>query len=321
MTDAASVPPQPEAPPPSAGLGTTRPRVVDLIRVPELVQRAVRETPMLARVFVALAIADVFARTLGLLGPPVDLSLSRPLSVTASFLPRDLLIVLPAIIMLRLRNAYAVTPWVVAGAIVVAVAEILGQPLASLVQADFTGYTLVTLMAPAGWAVIGWGLGQMNPKEPSLRVAGTANLVAALVVLASLVVALLPLVVTPAVGFGQAPPIDTAVEIGLLQVLGSCGWAYLFRAVIRGFEDPRRPDWATSAGAIAAALSAVVGLVIAVVTVLGRIDPRTLGWLTQSDVFVPLVWLGAGGALSLLVVAFGLGLADPYRRVGGMRLD
>lgn len=321
MTEAASVPPQSDEPPKSAGLGSTEPRVISLIRVPESVQRVVRETPTLARVFVALAIADVFARMLGLLGPPVDLSLSRPLSVIASFLPRDLLIMLPAIIMLRLPNAYAVTPWVVAGAIVVAVAEILGQPLAALVQADFPGYALVTLVAPAGWVVIGWGLGQMNPKEPSLRVAGTANLVAALVVLASLVGALLPLVVPPAAGFGQGPPIDIAVQIGLLQVLGSCGWAYLLRAVIRGFEDPRRPPWATSAGAFAAALSSVVGLVIAVVTLLGRIDPRTLGWLTQSVVFVPLVWLGVGGALSLLVVAFGLGLADPSRRVGDMRLD
>jgi hypothetical protein len=303
------------SPAPAESLGA-----VDPIRIPQSVQRALRETPMQARVLIALAIADVIARTLGLLGPAVDLSLSRPLSVIASFLPRDLLIALPAIIVLRLPNAYRVTPWVVAGAIVVAVAELLVQPLASLVQADLTGYAIVVLMPLAGWLAIGRGLAQINPKEPSLRVAGTANLVAALVVVASLVVALLPLVV-PLPGLGQGPPIDVAVEIGLLQVLGSCAWAYLLRAVVRGFGDPRRPAPARSAGAIAAALSAVLGLGIAVVTVLGRIDPRTLQSLTQSDVYVPLVWLGTGGAVARLVVAVGRGLAVPYRRVGGMRLD
>jgi hypothetical protein len=295
--------------------------VVDPIGVPGAAQRAFRDAPVLARLFVALAVVDVVGRTLGLLGPAVDLSLSRPLSVIASFLPRDLLILLPAIIVLRLPNAQAVTPWIVAGAIIVAGAEILARPLAALFQADFTVYSLVILMAPAGWLAIGWGLTRINPREPSLRVAGTANLVAALVVLASAVVALLPLVVPSPPGFGEGPATDIVVEIGLLQLLASGAWAYLFRAVVRGFGDPRRPVWAMSAGAIATALSAVLGIGLAVVTVLGRIDPRTLHWLTQSDVYVPLAWLGLGGAVSLLVVAFGLGLADPYRRVGGMHLD
>lgn len=295
--------------------------VVDPIRVPGAFQRAVQETHVLVRVFVALAIADVAARTLGLLGPAVDLSLSRPLSMIASYLPRDLVIALPAIIVLRLRSAPAVTPWVVAGAIVVAVAEILVQPLGSFVQADFTLSVLVTLTPSAGWLMIGWGLTRINPTEPSLRVAGTANLVAALVVLAALVIAFLPLVVPPPLGFGQGPATEVAVEIGLLQVLGSCASAYMFRAVVRGFGDPRRPRLARSVGATAAALSSVLGLGAALVTLLGRIDPRTLEWLTQSGVYVPLFWLGIGGAPSLLVVAFGLGLADPYRRVGGMRLD
>ena len=64
-----------------------------------------------------------------------------------------------------------------------------------------------------------------------------------------------------------------------------------------------------------------MSLGIAVLTVVGRVDPGLLAPIVQSPIYVPLFWLAGGGATSLLVVAFGLGLADPMSRVGGMVLD
>lgn len=114
---------------------------------------------------------------------------------------------------------------------------------------------------------------------------------------------------------------DTAFSIGILGVLGALAWGFFLQSAVRGFGDPGRPNLATSVGTFAALLAAALGLGIAILTVVGRVDPTLLAPIVQSPIYVPLFWLAGGGATSLLVVAFGLGLADPMSRVGGMVLD
>jgi hypothetical protein len=295
--------------------------VVGELRIPDPVRRAYRSTPGLAMVFIGLAFLDAVARTLGLILPSVDLNPARPLSIVSSFLPRDLLILLPAVILLRLPRALQVTPLVFAGAVAISLGTLLAFPLGSLMLPVAMDFSAATFIPAIGWAAMGWGLATLNPKTPPPPVAGTANLVAALVVLAAATLGVLPLVIPRELDLGDPAVRDTALSIGILGVLGALAWGFFLRALVRGFGDPRRPNLATSVGTFAALLAAALGLAIAILTVVGRIDSGLLAPIVQSPVYVPLFWLAGGGATSLLVVAFGLGLADPMSRVGGMVLD
>jgi hypothetical protein len=295
--------------------------VVGELRIPEPVRRAYRSAPGLAVVFIGLAIVDATARTLGPLQPAVHLDLAQPLSVISSFLPRDLLILLPAVIVIRLPSALHVTPFVLVGAVAISLGQLLELPLGSVVLPPTMGYSAATFVPALGWIALGWGLATLNPKTPPPTVAGTANLVAAVVVIAATVLGLLPLVVPRELDLRDPSILNTVISIAIIEILGALAWGFFLRAVVRGFGDPRRPNLATSLGTCAALLAAALGLGIAVLTVVGRIDLGLLAAIVQSPVYVPLFWLARGGATSLLVVAFGLGLADPLSRVGGMILD
>jgi hypothetical protein len=295
--------------------------VVGELRIPDPVRRAYRSTPSLAMVFVGLAVLDAVARTLGVLQPAVHLDLAQPLPVLASFLPRDLLILLPAVIVIRLPSALHVTPFVLAGAVAISLGQLLELPLGSVVLPPAMGYSAATFLPALGWITLGWGLVMLNPKAPPPTVAGTANLVAAVVVIAAAVLGVLPLVVPRELDLRDPSTLNTAISIAVIEILGALAWGFFLRAVVRGFRDPRRPNRATSLATLAALLAAALSLGIAVLTVVGRVDSALLAPIVQSPVYVPLFWLAGGGATSLLVVAFGLGLADPMSRVGGMVLD
>ncbi|HEV2005001.1 MAG TPA: hypothetical protein VGQ85_00175, partial [Candidatus Limnocylindrales bacterium] len=151
--------------------------VVGELRIPDPVRRAYRSTPGLALVFIGLAFLDAVARTLGLLQPAVHLDLAQPLTVLGSFLPRDLLILLPAVIVIRLPSALRVTPFVLAGAVAISLGQMLELPLGSVVLPPAMGYTAATFIPALGWIALGWGLVTLNPNTPPPTVAGTANLV------------------------------------------------------------------------------------------------------------------------------------------------
>jgi hypothetical protein len=295
--------------------------VVGELRIPEPVRRAYRSTPGLAMLFIGLAIADAMVRTLGLFQPAVHLELAQPLTVVGSFLPRDLLILLPAVIVIRLPSAPRVTPFVLAGAVGVSLGQLLELPLGSVVLPPAMGYSAATLVPALGWIALGWGLATLNPKTPPPTVAGTANLVAAVVVIAAAVLGVLPLAVPRELDLRDPSILNAVVSIAIVQILGALAGGFFLRAVVRGFGDPRRPNLATSLGTFAALLAASLSLGIAVLAVVGRVDSGLLAPIVQSPIYVPLFWLAGGGATSLLVIAFGLGLADPMSRVGGMILD
>jgi hypothetical protein len=99
-----------------------------------------------------------------------------------------------------------------------------------------------------------------------------------------------------------------------MATLPALVWAVLARAVIRGAGDVRRPLVATylATGAIilvgvGAAAMALLGIVV-IVQVAFALSTGLLGWS------VGFAWLGGGFAISLLLVAFGLGLADTSAR-------
>jgi len=295
--------------------------VVGELRIPDPVRRAYRSTPGLAMIFVGLAVLDAVARTLGVLQPAVHLDLAQPLPVLASFLPRDLLILLPAVIVIRLPSALHVTPFVLAGAVAISLGQLLELPLGSVVLPPAMGYSAATFLPAFGWITLGWGLASLNPKAPPPTVAGTANLVAAVVVIAAAVLGVLPLVVPRELDLRDSSTLNTIISIAVIEILGALAWGFFLRTVVRGFRDPRRPNLATSLATLAALLAAALSLGIAVLTVVGRVDSALFAPIVQSPIYVPLFWLAGGGATSLLVVAFALGLADPMSRVGGMAID
>ncbi len=295
--------------------------VVGELRIPDSVRRAYRSTPGLATAFIGLAVVDVFARILGLLLPAVDLDLARPLAVLSSFLPRDLLIVLPAVVVLRLPAAVRVTPWVVGGAVVVALGTLLERPLGTIVVPVSMGFSAAVILPAIGWVAMGLGLTVLNPKTPPPIVAGTANLVALMVVVAAAMLALLPLVIPRSLDLHDPAILRAVLWIGVTGVLGALAWGFFLRAVVRGYAEPRRPERATSLGTFATLIAAGLGLAIAILTTVARVDPGLMEPIVQSPLYPPLFWLASGGATSVLVLAFGLGLADPMSRVGGMALD
>jgi hypothetical protein len=295
--------------------------VVDGMRPLDAVRRTYRGASPIARVFTGLVVVDVIARTLGLVQPAVDLSPARPLSLVASFLPHDLLILLPAFVIVRLPRAIELTPWVISGAIVIGLVELVALPLSSLAPPTFPGSVAIVIVTGLGWIGIGWGLAAINPKGPPPTVAGVANLVAVAILFASAALAILPLAIPRTLDLNDPVQLDLVIRTGVLGFLASVAWAWVLRAVVRGYGDPRRPSQATSLSTLAAIIAGVLAVGVAAITIFGRVDPAILAPLTRSPIYVPMVWLGSGGAMSLLVVAFGLGLADPYSRVGGMILD
>ena len=105
--------------------------VVDPMRVPggDRAREAWRGLPALGQAFVVLAAIEVVARALGLFGTRLFVDLADPLSVITAFVPHDALILLPAVIAWRRRDAVEATPLVIRGAILVALVELLDAPL------------------------------------------------------------------------------------------------------------------------------------------------------------------------------------------------
>ena len=272
--------------------------------------------PRTARLFIGLAVADIAIRGLFLwLESVLSTDGFRPTESPVAL--ADPLILLPALIVVRRPTAGADTPLVHWGAVVVAgtafatggIARFIGLPAEATFR-PVQEQVLETLVWTAGMLLLARGLTVLNPRTPGAFAAGSANLASGAIVVAALVSLLSSLINIEShlTVFRNLDLAASMLSVGAATV-GQLGIAYLARSVGRGFEDPSRPERATRLGSMAGVLYGVTALISAVLVGIEEITP----WHgVPADVFTALGFM-ADGALVLLVVSFGLGLADPLR--------
>lgn len=306
--------------------------VVDPIRVPAPLAGLTgrfRRLPTLARVFITLAAVDALVRTLGLLEPHARLDVGL-VSAVGGYVPRDLWILLPAILLVRRPSVGADMPTLFRGAVLVAIVTLVAQPTLALVtnatQQDFlangdlsdltlvNGLSVIRAIAISwGFVMVGLGLGGLNPREPRPVVAGLANVVVLGIVLAFVV----PLASVLAVdAFGSARS-----NLDLVPFAGAAveqlALAFLLRAAVRGMDDPARAERATrsaASGAVLLALGNAIEGTLSVLSAFAQVNPGLQGAaidvsIWSSTVVAVLVLSG----YVLLVAGFALGLANPLR--------
>jgi hypothetical protein len=280
--------------------------VVDPIRIPGAAraQRLWASLPQVSRIFVVLAVVDIVVRGLGLFGTSLFIEIVAPLTWITAFLPHTALILLPAVIAARRPGAAAALPLVVQGAIVVALVELLKDPVGNA----FSGIVVDQILAPVlvamagaiatavGWVAIARGMRAFTPPPPPDAIAGLAGFVAGGLAIGAFVSA------ASAILLGQIdlgdPAWNTLLRLNNAVVaLSGLGLAYLAWVVIRGTVDPDRPARATKL-----ASASLVALAIGTILV----------WFGgQGPIWLAVFLITHTGAWTGLVVAFGLGLADP----------
>jgi hypothetical protein len=232
-------------------------------------------------------------------------------------------ILLPAVIVLRNRDAAVATPLVLRGAVMVAVVEFASATLVTTVGASsleaWAAISVVSAVATiAGWALIARGLAALLPQEPRPVVAGAANVVLWLLV-ADALSRLVELFSGPAVDYG-IPGADLLTRVASVAgILTSIGWAVVARAIVRG--TGYAPDLALRVARVAFAAYAVL-IALDLVLRIGALVARALGPASVPFGYslvaaVPVMssgWLVPALATCLVVAAFGLGLADPAPR-------
>jgi hypothetical protein len=291
----------------TSDLGVVEPlRIPGVARARRLLSSLWSDLPPLGRAFVILTVVDIAVRGLGLFGTNLFLFLDHPISWVTAFLPHNALILLPAAIAYRRPNVLRELPLVIRGAIVVAFVELVRGPIGSVVSgiavSDFLVPVLVSMafavLTAAGWIAVGRGMWAFTPASPAEPIVGLATLVAGTFAGAAIGGAVLGVLIPVDMG-------DPAWN-GLLRlnnvVLGLSGFglAYLAWVVVRGTGDPARPAVATKLATVS--LTALgVGAALSLVGGQGPI------WIVIPLVTHVAAWTG-------LVVAFGLGLADPSDR-------
>ncbi len=294
--------------------------VVDPIRVPTSVQTYVRGMPRIAQVFVALALVDLVGRALGVVEPGIGFSTEYPTSFVSAFLPNFALILLPALVLIRRPDAETATPWILRGAVVVALVELLGSPTRAFVAGlDNSGENTLLFWVAAlglvlfalGWVALGRGLSKLNPVAPAAPIAGLANL-AALLVASTIILWLIQTVLSPT---NVADPPGAAGALTINHAAGLVGilaWAYLLRSVLRGLDDPSRSLTVTRLAAVGALLSATMTFFIAL---LGVIYANNIQFALTvgNDLSIWVYFVSDSIGISLIVLAIALGFADPLR--------
>jgi hypothetical protein len=296
--------------------------VVDPMRlpIPSGVSRWWRALPVLGRAFVGLAVIDVIGRIVGL---------ADPILILANLFPRELVILLPVLVLTRRADAAQATPLVLRGAVLLALVEFLGpllinNELWSLGPENIVVWTLLSLIAALAkawaWVMIGMGLLRLSAPSPSPNVAGFANLVAGALGGVALL-SLLLMLARPPVELWDPGSDSLYVLTSTFFLLDAMALAYLARIVIRGFGDSRRPAQPTRLAATAFGVLGVVALLdvtLALATLfrttfgLGFIP--AFGGADSGPVlgYVSFVggWFFSGLMMSAFLVSFGLGLAD-----------
>ncbi len=299
--------------------------VVDPIRLPKFVRPGLSRSgatwdrlPLLGRVFVVLAVVDVAARALGLFGMGLHVDLAFPISLITAFIPQTLLILLPALLLLRRPDAATATPLVLRGAIVLALVALITEPISSLLfglpgdSGFLVAYGVAiarTILSAVGWLAIAVGLGALTTGLPGPAIAGLSNLVFAALLAAAIVSLALVLVLAPP-DLGEPSWNTLETLANALYVMEAGVLAYLARVIIRGTEDVRRPAsaryLATGATVTGAAITAIVGAVGAVALV--HIVFAIPGGPIWGE--VALAWIAGWPVTAAILVALALGLAD-----------
>jgi len=294
-------------PEPQPTVSTSDLGVVDPIRIPG-VARAIRiwsGLPRPAQVFVALVGVDIAIRALGLFHTSLFLEVSAPLTWLTAFVPHDALILLPAVILARRPSAMAESPDLVRGAIAVAIVELSKDPLRGLLTGNGADGGLVSIVligliaslaTAAGWVAMARGMQGMTPPRPFDSTRLLANVIGGALALLALTAA-----VSALLGQGLELGDETSALLvrlaGAAAALGGLGLAYLAWVIARGTDDPARPAVATKL-----ATASVAG--VAIGSFLSLAAGTGLVWF----LIVVATWVGG---MTGLVVAFGLGLADP----------
>ena len=274
----------------------------------------------IVQAFVGVTLLDIVGRALGVISPGLQLSGGSLVSWLNAFLPHDALILLPALIVIRRRDAETATPWIVRGAVVIALVELLLSPTLAIAtnvldlgQAIDVTRWLAFIFAGAraiGWLAIGVGLMRLNPPDPNGATAGLANLGFWLVA-GAVLFDILTLIATPSNlnsgTIGGSFNLQ-AILFAALQL----GFGYAVRATLRGLEDSSRSLPATRIAAVGALLSASMAFFSAVLTTFA-VAAFPFAIALQAAVGQQLAILEEVVGLTLVVVAFGLGFADPLR--------
>ena len=297
--------------------------VVDPLRIPpwirEPAERWWRELPPLARVFVGLTLVDILGRSVGLLAPVVDWAYLTPLGFVSTFLPHDLWILLPALLVVRRPDAAVATPWILRGAVIVAVTELATAPLEALLGFGSTSLATLPLLAAVagsvallvGWLVLGRGLAALNPGEPTETAAMLANLCGGAVLL-SAAIGLASTLVQPALDLGDPGLLQAMTLSSLAASLRLVGWAYLLWVVVRGVGDRRRSPAALTTAASGAILASVLLLAADLASrLLAGLGIDLSSGSGLGQVLMILEWLGYSIGPTLILVAFAIGLAEP----------
>ncbi len=333
MSNAADATLQPDATPataPPTPAPTMPPRsvtelgVVDPIRIPPAFTRAVASfrrrawdpLPPVAKLFVALSALDIAWRAIGFAGTGLFISLESPISIVSTFLPHNLLIALPALVLARRADAAVATPLVLGGAVVLALVELLWSPFSNAAfgsggDGAFVIGSIVQVGAlvlkSVGWLALAYGLIAITAGKPSPFLGRLGNLVFAFLA-AGAVVGLVSLLVSPFdlgdPGWDAMQGIAAVVALVELVVFG-----FLARVIVHGTLDERRPAEATTVASGAVVMAAITGMLAAGVSLVAIVARSPdLGGATQAFAWVG--YLGDAFAKTLLFVAFGLGLAD-----------
>jgi hypothetical protein len=243
--------------------------------------------------------------------------------VVTAFLPRDALILLPAVLLARRADAAEATPLVMRGAIVVALVDLLRGPLAAVPFGAGGGDSLAswiiltalaTVLAGAGWVTMSFGLAALNPPASRPSIDGFGNLAAG-ALLAGAAAWLLELVMGTQVVLGDPGWNTMLLLASAVAPVQLVAWAVVARVAVRGLGDGRRPAIATTVAAAAMVLAAIsAALIVAEALAMAA---QYLGVLRTSVIagMLGIGWLGSGLVPTLLVVAFGLGLADTSVRI------
>jgi hypothetical protein len=298
--------------------------VVDPMRIPGsgAVARSWRRLPTLGRVFVALAIIDAVARILRLVEPSVDLDLSAPLGLIAGFLPRTLWILLPAIIVARRTDAARTVPWILRGALTLALTTLVAAPLHDLV----TEYRFVmepevpsiaisfatNLLIIGAWLMLAKGFLELRSRPAAPIAAVLANLIAVGFV-ASVAIELVFALRSAARGELFGDFWFAMLVLNGITALGLMATAAGLWAIVRGLDDPRRPGLATRFGVAAATLWASTSVLSSMSSAWFLMtEPALTGGsgMRGLELFNLISLVPAIVAPTLLVAAFALGLAD-----------
>jgi hypothetical protein len=306
--------------------------VVDPMRlpIPTALARWWRKLPLLGRAFVGLAAIDTTGRIVGFLYPQIVLyDLADPVLILANLFPRELVILLPVLVLSRRADAAEATPLVVRGAVLLALVEFLRPLLLSsgfgcLGPENILVWTLLSLIGALArawaWVTIGRGLLQVSTPSPSPNIAGFANLVAGALGGVA-VLHLLVYLVGPQPELWDGGSNGLYLLTGTFFLIDAMALAYLARIVVRGFGDPRRPAQATRLAATAfgvlgvvALLDATLGLATLFRTTFGLGFIPAFGGVDSGPVvgYVSFLggWFFSGLMTSAFLASFALGLAD-----------